>query len=32
MMTMMLLMLAWLPECTAFRVYDCNNQSSQIEQ
>jgi hypothetical protein len=32
MMTMMLFMLAGLPECTAFRAYDCNNQSSQIEQ
>jgi hypothetical protein len=32
MMTMMLIMLAGLPECTAFRAYDCNNQSSQIEQ
>jgi hypothetical protein len=32
MMTMMLFMLAGLPECTAFHTYDCNNQSSQIEQ
>jgi hypothetical protein len=32
MMTMMLLMLAGLPECAAFRAYDCNNQSSQIKQ
>jgi hypothetical protein len=32
MMTMMLLMLAGLPECMAFRAYDCNSQSSQIEQ
>jgi hypothetical protein len=32
MMTMMLFMLAGLPECAAFRAYDCNNQSSQIEQ
>jgi hypothetical protein len=32
MMTMMLLMLAGLPECVAFRAYDCNSQSSQIEQ
>jgi hypothetical protein len=32
MMTMMLFMLAGLPECTAFRAYDFNNQSSQIEQ
>ncbi len=32
MMTMMLIMLAGLPECAAFRAYDCNNQSSQIEQ
>ncbi len=32
MMTMMLVMLAGLPECTAFRAYDCNNQRSQIEQ
>jgi hypothetical protein len=31
MMTMMLVMLAGLPECAAFRAYDCNNQSSQIE-
>jgi hypothetical protein len=30
--TMMLVMLAGLPECAAFRAYDCNNQSSQIEQ
>ncbi len=29
---MMLFMMAGLPECTAFRAYDCNNQSSQIEQ
>ncbi len=29
---MMLVMLAGMPECTAFRAYDCNNQSSQIEQ
>jgi hypothetical protein len=32
MMTMMLVMLAGLPECAAFRAYDCNNQSSQIKQ
>jgi hypothetical protein len=32
MMTMMLFMMAELSECTAFRAYDCNNQSSQIEQ
>jgi hypothetical protein len=32
MTTMMLFMLAVLPECAAFRAYDCNNQSSQIEQ
>ncbi len=32
MMTMMLVMLAGLPECAAFRAYNCNNQSSQIEQ
>ncbi len=32
MMTMMLLMLAGLPECVAFRAFDCNSQSSQIEQ
>jgi hypothetical protein len=32
MMTMMLVMLAGSPECAAFRAYDCNNQSSQIEQ
>ena len=29
---MMLLMLAGLPECAAFRAYDCNSQSSLIEQ
>ncbi len=28
----MLLMLAGLPECVAFRAFDCNSQSSQIEQ
>ncbi len=32
MMTMMLVMLAGLLECVAFRAYDCNNQISQIEQ
>ncbi len=32
MMTMMLLTLAGLPECVAFRAFDCNSQSSQIEQ
>jgi hypothetical protein len=32
MMTMMLFMMAGLPEFTAFRAYNCNNQSSQIEQ
>ncbi len=32
MMTMMLVMLVGLPECAAFCAYDCNNQSSQIEQ
>ncbi len=32
MMTMMLVMMAGLPECAAFHAYDCNNQSSQIEQ
>jgi hypothetical protein len=32
MMTMVVIMLAGLPECAAFRMYDCNNQSSQIEQ
>jgi hypothetical protein len=32
MMTMMLFMMAGLPECTAFRALDCNNQSLQIEQ
>jgi hypothetical protein len=32
MMTMMLLMLAGLPECVAFRAFDCNGQSSQVEQ
>ncbi len=29
---MMLLMLAGLPGCVAFRAFDCNSQSSQIEQ
>jgi hypothetical protein len=32
MLTMMLVLLAGMPECTAFRAYDCNNQSAQIEQ
>jgi hypothetical protein len=32
MMAMMLVMLAGMPEFTAFRAYDCNNQSSQIAQ
>jgi hypothetical protein len=32
MMFMMLVMLAGMPECTAFRAYDCNYQSTQIEQ
>ncbi len=32
MMTLMLVMLAGLLECAAFRAYYCNNQSSQIEQ
>ncbi len=32
MVTMMLLMLAGLPGCMAFRAFDCNSQSSQIEQ
>jgi hypothetical protein len=32
MMAAMLVMLAGMPECTSFRAYDCNNQSSQIEQ
>ncbi len=32
MMTMMLLMFAGLPECVAFRAFDCNSQSSQVEQ
>jgi hypothetical protein len=32
MMTKMLLMLAGLLECMAFRAFDCNSQSSQIEQ
>ncbi len=32
MMAMMLVMLAGMPECTAFRAYNCNNQSSQIKQ
>ncbi len=32
MMTMMLLMLAGLPGRVAFRAFDCNSQSSQVEQ
>jgi hypothetical protein len=32
MMTMMLLTLAGLPGCVAFRAFDCNSQSSQVEQ
>jgi hypothetical protein len=32
MMAMMLVMLAGMPECTAFRAYDCNNQNAQIKQ
>ncbi|MFN9898403.1 MAG: hypothetical protein ACK55Z_06310, partial [bacterium] len=32
MVTMMFLMLAGLPGCVAFRAFDCNSQSSQIEQ
>jgi hypothetical protein len=32
MMAMMLFTLAGLPESSAFHAYDCNNQSSQIEQ
>jgi hypothetical protein len=32
MVTMMLLMLVGLPECVAFRTFDCNSQSSQVEQ
>ncbi|MFN9909483.1 MAG: hypothetical protein ACK56F_25760, partial [bacterium] len=32
MVTMMLLLLAGLPGCMAFRAFDCNSQSSQIEQ
>ncbi len=32
MMAMTLVMLAGMPECMAFRAYDCNNQSAQIEQ
>ena len=32
MIAMTLVMLAGMPGCTAFRAYDCNNQSSQIEQ
>ncbi len=32
MMAMMLVMLARMLKCTAFRAYDCNNQSVQIEQ
>ncbi len=32
MMAMMLVMLAGMPECTALRAYDCNNQSSPVEQ
>ncbi len=31
-MTMTLLLLAGLPGCMAFRAFDCNSQSSQIEQ
>ncbi len=31
-MTMMLVMLAGMPECAAFRAYDRNNQSARIEQ
>jgi hypothetical protein len=32
MLTMMLVLLAGMLECTAFQAYDCNNQSAQIEQ
>ena len=32
MVTMMLLLLAGLQGCMAFRAFDCNSQSSQIEQ
>jgi hypothetical protein len=32
MATMMLLLLAGLPGCMTFRAFDCNSQSSQIEQ
>jgi hypothetical protein len=32
MMAMMLVMLAGMPKCPAFRAYDCNNRSAQIEQ
>jgi hypothetical protein len=32
MLTMMLVLLAGMLECTAFRAYDCYNQSAQIEQ
>ncbi len=32
MMAMMLVMLAGMPECTAFRAYNCNNRSAQIKQ
>jgi hypothetical protein len=32
MLTVMLVLLARVPESTAFRAYDCNNQSTQIKQ
>jgi hypothetical protein len=32
MLTVMLVLLAGVPEGMAFRAYDCNNQSAQIEQ
>jgi hypothetical protein len=32
MLTMMLVLLAGVPEGVAIRAYDCNNQSAQIEQ
>ncbi len=32
MLTVMLVLLAGMLECTAFRAYDCNIQSTQIEQ
>jgi hypothetical protein len=31
-LTMLLVLLTGMPECTAFQAYDCNNQGAQIEQ